>query len=193
MQKPVNIQDVFNPIRFADGIETLHWGALIKRLDLPPGDPNSLNLNPDYQRDYVWTDEQASLFVGHMLSGGVTGYIIVQRHPVPRSGPTIPDEVIDGQQRLRSVHRWMKGEIPATLTDGSSFFVYDLDEGSSRNIRGVWITGPRFDIGYVTLSRADRLRLYLRLNQGGTVHTDADLARVQGMLEKEVSAPVLRP
>lgn len=193
MQKPVNIQDVFNPIRFADGVETLHWGALVKRLELPPGDPSSINLSPDYQRDYVWTDEQASLFIGHMLSGGVTGYIIVQRSPIARSGSIVPDEVIDGQQRLRSVHRWMKGEIPAILTDGSSFFVHDLDEDSSWSIKGSWITGPRFDVGYVSLSRADRLRLYLRLNRGGTVHTNEEIDRVRELLEAEVSEPAPKP
>jgi len=36
-------------------------------------------------------------------------------------------------------------------------------------------------------TRADRLRLYLRLNRGGTIHTDDEIERVRAMLAAEVT------
>lgn len=38
---------------------------------------------------------------------------------------------------------------------------------------------------YVDLSRAARLRFYLRLNRGGSVHTDAEITRVEALLAAE--------
>ena len=178
----IDIATIYKPLR-SDGTETVTSLTLLRRIEAT--DPHQkLNLSPDYQRDYVWTDRQASQFVGHMVEGGSVGPVIVQRFPI---GATAfqPDEVIDGQQRLRSYYRWLKGEIPAELHDGQHLYIDDLDTESQRSVRGHWLTGPHFTFLYVSLPRAERLRLYLRLNRGGTVHTDAEIERVRAMLDAE--------
>ena len=180
-----DIQDIFQPLR-SDGIETVTFPMVVRRIDAADA-ADHLNLTPDYQRDYVWSDRQAEQFVGHMIEGGQVAPVIVQRYPIQRGGVT-SDEVIDGQQRLRSVYRWMKGEIAAELHDGSTVRIDDLDAESQRVIRSSgWLTGPHFSIQYVSLPRAERLRLYLRLNRGGTVHTDAEIGRVRAMLAEEMA------
>lgn len=141
------------------------------------------NLAPDYQRGYVWTDRQASLFVGHWLEGGEIGRILVQRYESQKNVPSgtkwheLPVEVIDGQQRLRSIWRWVKGEIDAEISDGKRWAYKDTNEID------------RFDLNvvltYVDLPRAERLRLYIRLNRGGTVHADDEIERVRALLAEE--------
>jgi hypothetical protein len=39
----------------------------------------------------------------------------------------------------------------------------------------------------VCLSRKEVLSLYLRLNRGGTVHSEAEIARVKALLDSESS------
>lgn len=176
----INIETIYRPLR-SDGTETVLPRDLVRRIEAT--DPHlKLNLSPDYQRDYVWTDRQASQFVGHMIEGGNIGNIIVQRYPL---GMWQPDEVIDGQQRLRSLYRWLKDEILAELHTGQHLHIDDLDDESRHSVRGHWLTGPHFVFQYVSLPRAERLRLYLRLNRGGTVHTDAEIERVRALLAQE--------
>lgn len=172
----VNHTEFFRRVRFVSQ-ETLVLEFLLQRLD---GRPETLNLDPDYQRDHVWTDGQAMKFVGHLIEGGATPLIIVNR-----SGTfSFPDEVVDGKQRITACARWLRGEIPAELTDGREVFIHDLDEESRRYVCGM--TGATQTIGYVQMNREQVLRLYLRLNRGGTVHTDAEIDRVRTMLNEEM-------
>ena len=174
MTGTVNHLNFYKPIQFTDR-ETMSLRWLQQRID---GEIKGfdLNLNPDYQRDHVWTDSQAEAFVGHFIEGGASPMIIINSH----EGWKEPDEVVDGKQRLNALLRWIRGEIAAEVTDGRRIYWDDLDEDSKRRMQSV--TGPRIDLGYVQLSRPDVLRLYLRLNRGGTVHTDAEINRVRDML-----------
>lgn len=143
-----------------------------------------LDLCPDYQRGYVWTDKQASRFVGHWLEGGETPRILVQRYESEKNVPpgvewwTLPAEVIDGQQRLRSIYRWVKGEIKAEISDGRRWAYRDTNEIDRFGLDVV--------LTYVDMPRAERLAFYVRLNRGGTVHTEEEIQRVREMLAKEM-------
>ena len=117
--------------------------------------------------------------VGHLIEGGATPMLIINRDPSYQRH----DEVVDGKQRITAVYRWMKGEIPAELTDGRMVYLTDLDELGQKYITGM--TGAVQDIGYVQLNRAGVLRLYLRLNRGGTVHSDEEISRVRALLAEE--------
>lgn len=177
-----SIQGIYAPIR-SDSGETLMMRSLVECIE--SADPaRALNLTPDYQRGYVWTERQAQQFVGHLVEGGHVAPVIINRFPTA-TGPLQADEVIDGHQRLRSTYRWLKGEIVAELSDGSTLHLDNLNAHDRALVTGYWLTGPRFSIMYVSLSRPDRLRLYLRLNRGGTVHSDDEIARVRGLLESE--------
>lgn len=174
MPGTVNHRSFYQPLNFTDR-ETMSLRWLQQRMD---GEVQGfdLNLDPDYQRDHVWTDEQAEAFVGHFIEGGAVPMIILNSH----EGWIEPDEVVDGKQRIQALMRWLTGDIAAELTDGRRLYWNDLDEESKHRMSS--ITGPRIEIGYVMLSRAEVLRLYLRLNRGGTVHTDSEIDKVRELL-----------
>jgi len=176
MPGKISHHDVFHRVRFVQK-ETLVLQFLVMRLEGKLS--QRFNLDPDYQRDHVWTDEQAEQFVGHIIEGGATPLIIVNRS----EHFDFTDEVVDGKQRVTACYRWLKGEIAAELTDGRRIFYDDLDEESQGYICGM--TGATQEIGYVEMNREQVLRLYLRLNRGGTVHTDAEIDRVRAMLAEE--------
>ena len=50
------------------GTETFFLGSLMRRVTGEDG--LRLNINPDYQRGRVWSDEQASRFIGYLAEGG---------------------------------------------------------------------------------------------------------------------------
>lgn len=163
---------------FPIGEETLMIGWLSRRIF---GDP-LFNPNPDYQRGRVWTDRQCSLFVGFLLSGGMTPPIFVQRW----ADVEIPDELIDGLQRCTAIHRFLIGEVPMELADGRRCYFEEMSPEDRRILTGaarsyLTIRFVQFD------TRADVLRFYLRLNRSGTPHTDAEIDRVRDLLVREVT------
>lgn len=85
------------------------------------------------------------------------------------------DEVIDGKQRLTALWRWVHGVIPATI-GGREYWYKDTTEIERRHF-------PNIKCAYIDLPERQRLQFYLLLNAGGTIHTDAEIEKVQVMLD----------
>lgn len=134
-----------------------------------------LNLNPDFQRAHVWTTEQQVSYVEYILRGGTSGKELYFNCPDYTKGSSVgPYVIVDGKQRLESVRRFMRGEIPAF---GHLRTEYS-DDPDMLVARFSWnIAGLK--------TRAEVLEWYLNFNAGGTVHTADELARVREMLSKE--------
>lgn len=75
---------------------------------------NKFNLNPEYQRKSVWSDEQQSLLIDSILKNIPIPPIFLREH-IDKQGKT-SFEVIDGKQRLSSIFRFIDNEI-ATIDD----------------------------------------------------------------------------
>lgn len=137
-------------------------------------DPAYFNLSPDYQRADVWTHSQRCRFIGFLLENG-RGPLVFMQETQDGIGPY---EVIDGKQRLTSCMMFIDGDIPAELSDGRLVWWKDFNEVDRRIV-------PSIKCGIVRLQdKASVLRFYLKLNRGGTVHTDEELDRVRSMLKE---------
>ncbi len=130
---------------------------------------------PDYQRGRVWSAEQAALFAGFVLTGGQPPPIWIQEHP-----DADIEEIVDGLQRISAMRAFFNGDIPAELPNGECVYRFDLDADCNGFLKPLYLTKMIVRLP----CRADVLRLYLRLNRGGTIHTDAEIARVQALLEE---------
>lgn len=137
---------------------------------------DGLDLNPDFQRAHVWSDDQRSKYVEYILQGGSSGRELYFNCPQwsrgIRRGPYV---IVDGKQRLQTVRMFLNNEIPAF-----GHFFGDYTD------RPCMITA-RFSWNIAELeTRAEVLQWYLNFNAGGVVHTDVELARVRELLEKEI-------
>lgn len=143
-----------------------------------PDDPNRKWSIPAYQRARAWTDHQASSFVGNMITGGICPPCWINRNLYKDQM-----EIIDGQQRLVSLHRWMLGELEAVdPVSRDEIWVTDFTELDIRRLyHKVWM-----QVMYVDLTVSEQLNLYLRLNTGGTPHTESEIQKVRDMLAEEV-------
>lgn len=138
-------------------------------------------LQPDYQRDHVWTDEQMAEFMGFLLEGGRTQNLVWNDRGLPDGYA-----VVDGQQRLQSILSFMDNEIPARVEDPETgepwdIYVEDLND-QSMTVLSNSVTVP---VGIVELSREEVLKLYIKLNSGGTVHDQDEIDRVRSILQSE--------
>jgi len=184
----------YRPLRFNAGRESLSIRSLARRLERPEGHEDYLDINPNYQREHVWSKEQASFFMGHILEGGWVSPFVIRRYDSLRVSPSVradelnvydkpcpPDEVVDGKQRLTAILDWYHNKIPAILSNKDTLFLSELSKEDQRYITGM--SGPVFTMGYVILSDLDVLKLYVRLNRGGTVHTKEEIDRVYDMID----------
>lgn len=184
----INYKDIHKPLR--GSTETLTFNGILRRMQTKDfeGESEPFNLDPDYQRPHVWTNKQQSLFVGYLLEGNAAPTIVINRDLDPNHYPPNVDELVDGKQRLMACYRFIVDEIPAELSDGREVWLKDADATERRQILG--ISGPYMNIVYVSLSRPEVLKLYLRLNRGGTVHTDSEIQHVRNLLAAEENGNV---
>lgn len=134
-----------------------------------------LNLDPDFQREHVWTTRQQVRFVEFLLRGGRTGRTLYFNCPAWNKSRSDEGEfvIVDGKQRLNAITRFIQGEIRAF----GSFFSEFTD--SPRVTQTV-----RVNVNDLP-SRAAVIQYYLDLNTGGTPHTPAEIIRVRRLLKRE--------
>jgi hypothetical protein len=135
-----------------------------------------LDLNPDFQRGHVWSDEQRTAYVEYVLRGGEVGKTLIFNHSTwdkPGVDGEGAYEILDGLQRLTAALKFLRGEIPAFGLRAHQW------SGPLRHYAG-------FKWRILSLeSRADILRFYLDMNAGGTPHAAAEIERVRALLQQE--------
>jgi hypothetical protein len=136
-----------------------------------------IDLDPEYQRGYVWTREQSQRFVGALIEYP-QGIPPLWFNFVSKDYDRSHAEVIDGKQRLTACLRWIDGEIEAICPCGISIRREDLNEVELRHAGFVFMSW-----NFVNLDSIEVMQFYLRLNCGGTVHESKDLERVRQAID----------
>lgn len=133
---------------------------------------NGLQIDPEFQRCHVWTEAQRIAYLEYCLMGGEVGRNITIACTNWSQIPTPSYVLVDGKQRIETVRRFLRGEIPV--------FGHRLDEYTGE----LRIVQSRFVWRVVECKTPeDILRLYLNINGGGTPHTQDELDRVRVMLK----------
>lgn len=159
----------------------ISWQYLVSDW-LPQQLKDGLDIDPDFQRGHVWSEEQQRRYVEFVLQGGRTGREIQTNHPGWHSGSmTGPYVLVDGKQRIEAVCRFMKDEI-AVFHDlhlkGVGYKRGDFTDYMRHFASFRWSVND-------LATRAEVLQWYLDLNAGGVVHTDMEISRVRALLEME--------
>lgn len=123
-------------------------------------DDGDIITNPDYQRDYVYDDKRASKLVESMLMG----------IPLPTVYFSEEDDgsysVIDGQQRLTSIQRYLKNDFSLCslleLSDLNGQYYKDLGKQLQKRLKSTTIR----TIVLLKQSQELKYEIFARLNQG---------------------------
>jgi hypothetical protein len=153
------------------------WTSIFAQLE-DIGGEGGLDLSPDFQREHVWSEEQQVRYVEFCLRGGRSSRDVLFNCVTWNAGvgQAAPAVLVDGKQRLEAVRRFLKDEIRVFGSLRSEF------EGKLSNLRD----SAYFKIYVNDLpTRADVLRWYLDLNDGGVVHTREEIDRVRELLRQE--------
>lgn len=136
---------------------------------------DGLEMNPDFQRGHVWTEEQQINFIEFILRGGKTGRTIYLNHPNWMGSfdkGSVGFVCVDGLQRTTAIRRFINNEIPAFGTFYKDF------EGSPRILNDM-----KININDLK-TKEEVLHWYIQMNEGGTPHSKEEIDRVKKMLEE---------
>ena len=137
----------------------------------------TLNLDPDFQRAHVWTEEKQIQYVEHRLRGGHGAIDLWFNCPAYAYGRLDDYVLVDGKQRLEAVRKFMRSELTVFGKHRFQDFVDRPDRLHMHNF--VWHVNT-------LATRAEVLQWYLDLNTGGVVHTAQEIHRVRRLLTEEL-------
>ena len=133
----------------------------------------TLDLDPDFQRGHVWTNEQRTAFIEHVLRKGQNTVIRFNCPRWQRAGQSEHSVLVDGKQRLNAALMFKRGEIPAC---GKLVHEYEDEIPISARLQ--------FMMNDLE-TREEVLKWYLEINRGQVAHTPEELKRVEELLEEE--------
>lgn len=133
-----------------------------------------LQLNPDFQRGHVWTEEQQIRYLEYFFRGGKAGRVVYFNKPdwhISVGEGSYNDYVcVDGLQRITACKRFVHNEIPVF---GSYFKEYEDRPRMTYTIK-VNVNDLK--------TKNDVLQWYIDMNIGGTPHTEEEIARVKALM-----------
>jgi len=138
------------------------------------GNTANLDMDPDFQRAHVWTEQQQIAWLEFFLRGGKTGRDIRFNHPGWMRSYQGEFVIMDGKQRMEAARRFIENEIQAF----GSYFSEFTDS--------LYCTDATLCFHVNTLqTRAEVIQWYLEFNTGGTPHTPEEIEKAKKFLEAE--------
>lgn len=151
------------------------WDALLEQLERWENKKTAhLEINPDFQRGHVWTEEQQIAYVEYKLANGPgadTIYFNGVGWMTSFDGPFV---CVDGLQRLTAVKAFLENKIQAY-----GYFIQEYED--VYKLRGIDFI---FKVNNLK-TRKEVLTWYLEMNHRGTPHTEEDLDKVRKLVNEE--------
>jgi hypothetical protein len=178
MNKGISVNKLADIPQFTRANYSVHveWSYLEKHFETFP----EMELDPPYQRGYVWTQEQQIAYLEYQLRGGISGSDIFWNCTTWDTTMDTPVELVDGKQRISAVLGFLHNKIPAF---GRLFKEYeDHKHGLRAHLARFY-----FHIHSLT-DPLEVVQWYIDMNTGGSVHTPKDLEpafEIRNKLRKE--------
>jgi len=131
--------------------------------------------NPDYQRGYVWTDQDKHNYLETVFQDRDLGKFVFIEDGTLKEYRI---EVLDGKQRLSALLEFVTSRLQY-----NGYYFHQLSQKDRRLFTGRRVQSATIDRNNV--SREDLLKLFLEVNTAGVPQTDEHLAYVRNLLKEE--------
>jgi len=132
-----------------------------------------IELDPEYQRGYVWTLEQQIAYLEFRMKGGMSGGDLFWNAPGWHRGEHTAMELVDGKQRLEAVLSFLAGNVPVF---GLKIYEFEDELNPIRHRFKFFVNDLDDPLAVV--------QWYLDLNTGGSIHTEKDLQPAYAVMKR---------
>lgn len=138
---------------------------------------SGVDFEPEYQRDFVWTDEDRQALLDSVFMGADIGRFVFRVKDDNEIDPEneINYEIVDGKQRMLTLLDFFTGRYAYR-----GVYYHELSPKDRRRFDDASVSIA--DVRY--LDKAGTLRLFLMLNRGGRPVSDAVIQKAQKELEQ---------
>lgn len=127
--------------------------------------------DPDWQRGYIWKLKDEELLIDSILRGiPIPKFYLTQDFDSRKKANV--HNVIDGQQRLTAIYRFLTNRFPIKI-DNKEYYFKDLDKGKVEKITSYELHGHTL----TDYTLADVTFLFERLNRTGILLTNMEAWR----------------
>lgn len=147
--------------KFTTRTENKTLGSVISDLNNPR---TKINLNPEYQRNIVWSEEQQKLFIDSLNRGIVPQSIIMNVNT--KTGERI---CIDGKQRLSTIKDFSNGKLYLETDDEILYYDKKPDIITNKKFTKTdthFENLPLLFVYYYDLEYEDQLEIFNRIQNG---------------------------
>lgn len=128
-----------------------------------------LKPDPDWQRGYIWKPKDEQLLIDSILKGlPIPKFYLTEEYDA-KKGASI-HYVVDGQQRLKAIDRFLKNEFHIEI-EGKQYFFKDLDSPTQKKITTYKLNGHYMR----NYKQADVNFLFQRINRTGIKLTNMEV------------------
>lgn len=133
-----------------------------------------INFEPDYQRGYVWEDQDREALLDSIFMGADIGRFVLRKYADEAwTEGSDSYEIVDGKQRLLTLLDYYQNRFPY-----KGVYYNDLSPMDRRKFMDLNVSVAEVS----NLDPADTLRLFLMLNRGGRPVSDRVIRHAQDML-----------
>lgn len=132
---------------------------------------DNLDINPDFQREHVWTEEQQIAWLEFFIRGGKSGKDIYFNQADWMANFKEPFVLVDGKQRIQAAKRFFNNEIPVF-----GYYRHQFTDKLYSNTVTIHVNTLK--------THKEVIQWYIEFNSGGTPHTKEEIERVKKLLEK---------
>lgn len=136
-----------------------------------------VNMNPNYQRDYVWTMEDKIALIDSIFQNIDIGKFVFNNVDTQTWLETgFSDEIIDGKQRLSTIIEFYENRFPY-----KNLYYNDLHPYDKYCFKHLQVSVAKVE----NATKEDILRYFIKLNTCGKTMSKKDLDKVVSMLNLE--------
>lgn len=132
----------------------------------------NVDINPYYQRDFVWSEDEEYLLIDSIFNGIEIGkFVFIDT--IDDINKEYDYEVLDGKQRINTILKFYEDRISYNGKTFSQLSARDRNHFLDFSL----------SVGEVICSNEEqKLRYFLRLNRGGKVMSDSHIEKVKTLL-----------
>lgn len=130
------------------------------------------DMNPSYQRGYVWNQDDKQLLIDSIFKNMDIGKFVFVHLPFKSQSPSY--EILDGKQRLNAISEFYLNKLSYC-----GYFYNDMSKREQYHFQHYMISYDELD----NVSEQQKIRYFLTLNRAGKVMDEKHLSKIEKMLE----------